>query len=428
MTPSRPWYLDASASASRGCIAIFLLPFLLVGLFLCWAMSLRTITDYARSSGWERVDCEIVSINLVEKPSETNSTFSISASFRYNYGGKSYTGCRYDFDQGSWSFGLESMRTAVAALSPGSRVTCWVNPKVPGESVLVRQLRPQCFLGIAFSLPFIAAGSLSLIFMFHPVLRRLFKRRRLDRVKALVQSGDLPHWALEAFESNNSSTSIALSQDARLTGFLGSGLFMLFWNGLVSVFLFVCADQWTGSERGNAWMLTLFLIPFVVVGMFIIRWWLQHVRLLFSEGWIVTMQPVHGLAGGDVRVGWSLIQPGSMPRHVLTLKLAACASAWDYESNDTTRTPFRKKASRKSNGSGETEIATIPIPSGSCESLVSLPSIQSPHQHVQSHDWIGKWVAKGSLGVWWEAQLTFPDGTTERCDLTKSERISHGGS
>jgi len=46
---------------------------------------------------------------------------------------------------------------------------------------------------------------------------------------------------------------------------LGALFFCLFWNGIVSVFVF---QAWKGWERGHPdWFLTLFLVPFVLVGL-----------------------------------------------------------------------------------------------------------------------------------------------------------------
>jgi hypothetical protein len=98
-------------------------------------------------------------------------------------------------------------------------------------------------------------------------------------------------------------------------GALGAVLFVaLFWNGLVSVF--VWQDVVTWGKGGPEVFLALFLIPFVLIGLLLIYGVVRQVLLLFNPRSHLTLTPGVLAPGGAATVQWRLGSGGEGVRRV----------------------------------------------------------------------------------------------------------------
>jgi len=141
----------------------------------------------------------------------------------------------------------------VAAHPPGSPVRVHVNPADPFDSVVVRDMGASLCLGL-LPLVFAVAGGLILVF-------GIRQGRRLGR-----PAPEPAVWILRP--------------PRRALKPLGLLAIALFWNGIVSVFVTECAGQWLSGRRPI--FMTLFLVPFVAIGLGIVAGFIADLLRLFN--------------------------------------------------------------------------------------------------------------------------------------------------
>jgi hypothetical protein len=105
-------------------------------------LGVRPVQRYRAAKSWPSVPCEIVSSGLEPYRGESGRSDKLDISYRYDYAGQTFTSDAYDLFSGQ-STGCREEKTIVAALQPGSWVTCYVNPSNPREAVLDRRLPPE---------------------------------------------------------------------------------------------------------------------------------------------------------------------------------------------------------------------------------------------------------------------------------------------
>ena len=81
-------------------------------------------------------------------------------------------------------------------------------------------------------------------------------------------------------------------------------LIALFWNGIVSVFVFQLVSA---AQHGRIlWLLGLFLIPFVLVGLFLVGVAVQQAMALSNPRPIITVRSSTIPLGDDLEVTWEI--------------------------------------------------------------------------------------------------------------------------
>lgn len=118
---------------------------LFFGLFFVWPLYQRF---QARS--WVEMPCTVQCIALKEHSGDDSTLYSIEVEYTYQAPDSTvsgieaplriWTGNRYSFDVGSDNIDVESKRAVVQANPKGTKRTCWVDPKRPQQSVLVREV------------------------------------------------------------------------------------------------------------------------------------------------------------------------------------------------------------------------------------------------------------------------------------------------
>lgn len=144
-----------------GCLVIFGLPFLLVGLGVAgWGV--RSWVLYAQSASWQRVPATVKSAEFVEHAGESD-TYSVQATYEYSVGGQTYTGHRVDIMGGSssgYSMHRRRYEELDAARRSGKPVTAMVNPHDPTDALLYRERDTWLLIMVPFGLSFAGAGAL----------------------------------------------------------------------------------------------------------------------------------------------------------------------------------------------------------------------------------------------------------------------------
>ena len=270
-------------------IVLFFLVFAGVGGGLLYPMGIRPIARTIDAESWPAVPCRIVAAEVKSHSDSDGTTYSIEITYEYQYEGRNYQCDRYDFIGGS-SSGYKGKERIVEGYKTAASPQCFVNPKNPAEAVLKRGWHAALLFAL-FPLPFLAVGVGGLYFS----LRRTKTGRKAEAAKWLPKGQSQPSmtmlhgWDREALP-------VTLKSKSRWARLAGSIIFAAFWNGIVSVFVMIAVKGWRSGE--GSWFLTLFLIPFVVIGMVMIGSIFYYFLALFNPRATVTLSSATVPLGG----------------------------------------------------------------------------------------------------------------------------------
>ena len=319
-----------SSSMGGGCLFLFFSVFFLAGVGFSIPILVLPLWRMVQAQSWQPAQCTIESASVETHPSdEGGATYSIAVQYVYEVGGTSYRGDRYDFSIGSTS-GYDGKHAKVTELPAGKRTDCWVDPEDPTRSVLVRRPSWTMLFG-CLPLVFVGVGGAGMTWAARSALgERRRRRARAGASAAAPAPGVTPALAIgettsglsvshraghaedpaapawlpkPAGEGVGERGSLRLAPKHGPVGrLIGSLLVALFWNGIVSVFLWKAAEGWrSGSPDG---CLTLFLVPFVLVGLALLVNVPYQVLALFNPRPVVTLSEARVPVGGSVRLHW----------------------------------------------------------------------------------------------------------------------------
>ena len=254
----------------RGAVAvpaIFGAIFIAVGLGVTVPTFVTPFLRQRAARAWTPVEAVVEQSRVRSHSGDDSTTYSVDITYRYRVDGRDYRGDRYHFRSGS-SSGYEAKRRVVGAHPPGSSVRVYVNPADPFDSVIVRDMGVAIYLGL-LPLLFAVVGGLVMVF-------GVRHGRRLGRPSAAPAA-----WTLRPTR-----------RGAKPLGFLAIALF---WNGIVSVLVTQCAGQWLAG--GRPIFMTLFLVPFVAIGIGIVAGFFAELLRLFNPR-IVLLPPPSPLVAG----------------------------------------------------------------------------------------------------------------------------------
>ncbi len=300
----------------NGCVAVALF-----GVFLLFGLGFSAVFavpawQVVRARSWTPVPCEILDSEVEDHPADDGDTYSVELRYRYEVGGRKYVGDRYTFLGGS-SSGSESKQRIVDRLPPGTRTTCWVDPADPSEAVFERGFTRD-YLWILLPLLFVAIGAGGI------VLGLVALRKQGTRAQA-APSDWLPEAAgtraaAGAVGAAAGTEPLVLEPAAGPVGKLFLVSFLaLFWNGIVGVFVYHAWQGWReGAPDG---CLTVFLVPFVLVGLALILSVPYQVLALFNPRPHLTLTPGRLTLGEPAELAWRFSgRPGRIRRLAITLE------------------------------------------------------------------------------------------------------------
>ncbi len=231
-----------------------------------------------RAQTWPATPCLVISSTVRSQTSDDGTTYRVDILYEYRFGGQTLRSNRYDFANWS-SSGYRRKKAIVDGYPKGSEAMCYVDPRSPGEAVLERGYRPAYLIGL-FPLLFLVAGAAA----WHVGL----KQRRQSR------ASPIPH--------EHSGPITLEPAHSPLMKLFGAILFALFWNGIVSVFLYHVVDDWRHGRHD--WFLALFLVPFVLVGLAAIGAIVYFFLALFNPRPVLTLRPSSPRLGEEIHLEW----------------------------------------------------------------------------------------------------------------------------
>jgi len=282
--PAKPASLVIKPKAvAAGSVAFFGI-FAVVGAAALHSVTIRPALKILDARDWNAVPCTVVSSRVQSHSSDDGTTYSVDILYSYEVNGREFRANRYHFMGGS-SSGYDGKARIVAQYPPGATSICYVNPKDANDAVLHRGFTPVMWVGLV-PVVFIVIGIAGMLGKIGP-LRNL-------RAQTLKSPAELPGgWVtLEP-------------QASPLAKFLGGLIFSLFWNGIVSVFVVHVFGMWrTGRGGGEKWFLTVFLIPFVLVGVGMVFFTIHSFWGLFSPRVRLRLSQTSVGLGESVELSW----------------------------------------------------------------------------------------------------------------------------
>ncbi len=272
---------------------------------------------------WIETECTIISADVQSHRGDDSTTYSIEILFEYHWGDTTLRSDQYDFADWS-SSGYDSKQEVVDSYPAGSRALCFVNPDKPFIAVLDRDFQLKYLIGL-FPLVFVVAGLALVIFTTK-------KSASIARPRGLPTS-QAPGTA-SVSEAPEMTGPMVLEPSVSPVGKLFGIIFgCLFWNGIVSIFLWQLISDWQTSGS-ISWFSALFLTPFVLVGLGLIGGIFYFFLALFNPRPTLKLSKSTIRLGDTVTVHWRFA--GRAARiDVLTITLEGSESATYRRGTDT---------------------------------------------------------------------------------------------
>jgi hypothetical protein len=303
-TPAQPAPLSEKGGAPpRWMPAAFFGLFLAAGLGAFYAIGLRPLGQVLEARAWLETPCTVVSSQVKRHQGSKGATYSVNILYAYEVGGREYRANRYHFMGGS-SSGQAGKAEVVGRYPPGSKAVCYVNPRDPTDAVLERGFTADLcwgFLPLIFVL--IGAGGLVYSFRHREAGAGARDDGRGRRIGSHL-SGQDPSTPPARGGEEGALPKVLKADMAPVTKLLGSIAVAAFWNGIVLVFVWQVVQGW--RRHKPEWFLTLFIIPFVLIGLGMILFVIRTFLALMNPRPTLTVTPGAVALGTPLEIKWEL--------------------------------------------------------------------------------------------------------------------------
>lgn len=300
-TSSGPISERANQTGAQKFLLWFFLVFFLVGSVLTYFFFLRPVYRTYQAQSWTETPCEVVSSRVQSHRSDDGTTYSIDILYKYMVDGKEFRSNQYGFMNFS-SSGRSDKSKVVRAHPKGKKTVCFVNPKDPSDAVLMRDWSWSLLIGLIPSV-FAIVGLLGLIYR-----KKMTGKKR----KSVLVGGSATHGAASPAGDRPMPVSdgpVELKQKASpMAKLFGIIFFALFWNGIVSVFVWQVIKAWEKDRSGfmEKWFLPIFLIPFVLIGLGLIFGIFYYFLALFNPRPRLRLKSQSVALGDEIDVQWKV--------------------------------------------------------------------------------------------------------------------------
>jgi hypothetical protein len=367
--------------------------FVVLGMVLFYFFSVRPLSRIVSARHWPSVQCTVISSEVKSQRGDHGSTYSVNIFYSYIFEDHEYKANRYDFMGGS-SSGSDSKRAIVARYPPRSKAWCYVNPRDPTEAVLERGFTPLMWVGL-LPLLFVLLGLVGAISTARKSRARTFSTAISGYDFASSSSLDATAQLNSAAGGSARALKPGMSPGTKLFAAIAIALF---WNGIISVFLFQVVKGWrSGSFE---WFLALFMIPFVLVGLGLFIAIIYFFLALFNPRPRLTISPEAGRLGETLRVEWEIAG------RVAVLKSLRIRLQGREEATYTRGT--RTSTDRSVFADLEIASSTVPQEMQSGTGTVTIPAALM-HSFSAKHNKILWSVAvRGEIARWPDVNEEFP--------------------
>ncbi len=292
-----------------GCLVLFGLIFLLAGLGAFFFTFLTPLLQIQAAQNWKPVAATIISSSVgSNRDSDGDTTYRVEVQYSFPFNGQTYYGNTYQFGANGSSNATEK-NAIVAKLPPGTKITCYVNPANPNQSVINPSMNRDLWPGL-FSLIFVAVGA--------GIIIAGIKSGKSGAVRAGAQSwqpkstmgsgamgsgGAVERMPQSAIPTAAGGPVTLKPRTTRFGGFCGLLVFSVFWNGIVGVFL---ASAFFGKSGSFPIFMWLFLTPFILVGIIMIGATFHQFLAMFGPKVELTVSQAQVPLGSSININWKL--------------------------------------------------------------------------------------------------------------------------
>jgi hypothetical protein len=315
--------ISESGKANPGCVRLFLLVWSIgfggAGVFFFWLSFLSPILNSRAAMDWPQTECTILSSKVeVQSGEDGGSTYHAKLEYEYLVDGVQYQNDRYSFDQMNGS--SDYANQVVRQNGVGTKQVCFYDPAQPSHSTLVRELKQTNYWFVLFPLLFITVGSVVFwiaVFKMRPKKKTAFATE-IDKTNFAIakkssDSKDDPNPAdlLDQEWAKPQKLKSGASPSAKFLITLGISIF---WNGIVSIFLYQFL-----FESNELWVkifMGLFLTPFVLIGLVMIGAAVYTFMAIFNPKIEIAMSTGAVPLGEEVDIAWEVVGKASRIRHL----------------------------------------------------------------------------------------------------------------
>lgn len=242
---------------------------------------------------WEEAPARVIWSRVKSVRGDDSTTYKPEIFYKYKFKGKNFKSSTYEVFSSS-SSGRSKKQLIVDQYKKGRKFDCFVDPKRPWRAVIKSDVGLS-WLWMLFPLPFMAVGYGGIFCMLKTKKKGKRALRSNGRVAATI-SGDQPEPDLTTKEFS--------SGKARFYWIIGSIAIALFWNGIVSVFVKDLYKSWVSGDVD--WFTTLFMIPFILIGLALILHIFYRILALFSASARVSITPGFIEFDKNVKINWEI--------------------------------------------------------------------------------------------------------------------------
>jgi hypothetical protein len=269
---------------SKLLMILFFGVFFAIGVGIFVFSSIPMLQEWHAAKTWHPTDAELLSHNLESHHSDDSTTYQVKAKYRYSFAGNSYISERVAISQGSdniGSFHQDLSNRLSATQNQGGRMTVWVNPQQPSESLIDKTLRiPLLLFQSIFLVVFGGVGAGGIYF----VLRSAKKHEVLSSVDKSSPWQSRAYWASPTMNSN-------VKTGAKMM--MG---FAVVWSVISLAPLFMGIQ---GAKEGEWIALIALLFPLVGIGLLYAAFKMR--RSFNRTGYMpLTLDPYPGSIGGQL--------------------------------------------------------------------------------------------------------------------------------
>jgi len=279
---------------SRFAIGLGIL-FMAVGGVLFIYLFMLPMVKLVQAASWSPISCTVERSTVRSWSTDDGTSYRADVLYEYEAAGRSWRSNRISFFP-LVSNGHDGARAITSLYRSGTPTTCWVDPHHPSTSVLERSFRPWYLMGL-IPLVFFFAGAAVTRWGLKQLHERAVTARPAPELEVDIE-GPL---VLEP----------QLGPVGKLFGMI---FFALFWNGIVSVFVFQAFKAWQSGHPD--WFLNIFLVPFVLVGLLVVVFAGSFALALANPRPHLTMQKANPCLGDELRIDWRFSGRASRIRHL----------------------------------------------------------------------------------------------------------------
>ncbi len=274
----------------------------LAGFGMLFGLIVPKAIEWFRMRSWTETTAEIIDSRVARHSDSDGTTYSVDLFYRYEFAGREYRSNRYSLIGGS-SSGHKGKQEVVADHPSGSTLQVFVDPAKPWRAVVKRSAGWGALFAL-FPLPFIAVGVGGIWAGLRKGKAAASPARSKTSAVAdppiVPAAGGPKGWGSTALVSGDWQPT-RLKPGCSVAGLIGMALF---WNGLVSVFVWQDIKLYLQGTWVIGIVLSLFLVPFVGIGLMIIGGVVQHFILLFGPRFEVQLDQAELRPGESTRLRW----------------------------------------------------------------------------------------------------------------------------